>query len=148
MIKNKHLILLLSGLLAFTSTVSATENDPIQVLDPWIREAPPNMTMQGGFLRLKNNGDNPVVIVGSSSPLFKKVEIHRTIIQDGTARMVEQESIKVSPGSEEVFEPGGLHLMMMMPSRAIKKGDLIPINIELENGQIVEFTATVKTGLH
>jgi len=40
-----------------------------------------------GYLTLHNPGDRAVTVVGAESPDFERVEIHRTELRDGVARM-------------------------------------------------------------
>ena len=138
---------LLSACLLLSTSVFAGVPAPLQVIDPWVREAPPGMQVMGAFLKLKNNSDQAVVVIGSHSDSFAKVEIHRTEITDGKARMLHQKEIEIQPGEEKVFEPGGFHLMMMKPVITLNEGAMVNIALELENGETIDFIAPVKKGM-
>ncbi len=145
MISRRQLILLFSGFLCLTGSTAIAEENSIEVIDPWIREAPPGMTMLGGYLSIKNNSDTLVSIVGSSSNHFKKVEIHKTEVStNGISRMVRQERIEIPENRIQVFEPGGLHLMMMQPIRTLAAQDVVDVTFQLENGDEIKFMAIVR----
>ena len=101
--------------------------------DAWVRQPPPGAMATGGFMTLKNPGREPVDVVAARSDIAAWVEIHRTVEQDGVARMVEQEKLTIPPGRELKLEPGGYHLMMMQPAR-ITEGDWVHITIRFGDG--------------
>lgn len=139
-------VILLSACLLLSTSVFAGTPAPLQITDPWVREAPPGMQVMGAFLKLKNTGDQAVVLIGGHSDSFTKVEMHKTEITNGNARMLRQEQIEILPGEEKVFEPGSFHLMMMKPVKMLNEGAMVNITLELENGEHIDFIAPVKKG--
>lgn len=109
----------------------------------WVRQVPPAARMTAGYLRVHNPGPAPLVIVGAESPLFANIEVHGTVMTDGVARMRHQESVAVAPGETVVFEPGGLHLMLMQPKNGIPGSGAIDLSLVLEDGRRLEFSAPV-----
>ena len=138
---------LLSTCLFLSSSVFAGTPASLQVIDPWVREAPPGMQVMGAFLKLKNTSDQAVMLIGSHSDSFAKVEIHKTEITAGKARMLRQKQIEILPGEEKVFEPGSFHLMMMKPEKTLNEGAMVNITLEFESGEQVDFIAPVKKGM-
>jgi len=138
------LFIALWGILSPFSSAYTDESGQVIITDAWVREAPPGAPVMGGYLTMKNIHDEDVVITGSKSSMFKNVEIHKTKIVDGIARMAHQTQLHLQSGSSMKFEPGGLHLMMMMPNGAINKGDIIDITLQLETGEEVQFQAPVQ----
>ena len=110
--------------------------------DAWVREPPPGAMATGGFMTRKNPGRELVDVVAARSDIASWVEIHRTIEQDGVARMVEQEKLAIPPGQELKLEPGGYHLMMMQPAK-IMEGDWAHITIRFGDGAEQTFHAPV-----
>jgi copper(I)-binding protein len=121
---------LLSLFLLFTlaGTVQAQES-PLQIADPWVREAPPTARVLGLFMQLRNAGDEELVIEGASSPLCERVEIHRTVLEEGMARMIAQPELRLAPGETLSLEPGSYHLMLIGPHRALVAGDELEVVI-------------------
>lgn len=116
----------------------------MEVADAWVREAPPNAPMMAGYLTLKNRGHDPAVLVGASSPQFKKVEIHRSRMENGMAHMEKQREVKIPPGGEVRFQPGGYHLMLMHPVRRLRAGDTVRLELVFADGARVRVEAPVR----
>ena len=85
-----------------------------------------------------------MVLTGASSEAFDRVEIHRSYEQDGMMRMDPVEQIELPAGSEFRLEPGGYHLMMMMPREATRPGDQVSLVLEFGDGSRQTLTMTVK----
>jgi periplasmic copper chaperone A len=83
---------------------SQAHESTLQVEDAWVREAPPTARVLGMFMQLHNAGSEELVIQGASSPVCERVEIHRTVIEEGVARMIPQEELRLAPGRDP--EPG------------------------------------------
>ncbi len=116
----------------------------IEIHDAWIKQLPPTVPMRAGYLRLHNSGDTAIVLTGASSEAFQRIEIHRSYEQDGMMRMDPVERIELPAGSEFRLEPGGYHLMMMMPLEPTKPGDLVDLVLEFSDGSRQQLQMTVK----
>lgn len=116
----KHITMIIVGLV-FASMGQAFEFP--QAEDAWVREAPPSVKMLAGYVTLNNQSDETKTLVGAYAPDFGLAEIHQTIEQDGVYRMQEQAELVIAPGAELRMQPKGLHVMLMMPTRALKAGD-------------------------
>src|SRR5690554_3937585 len=84
----------------------------LDVQEAWIAEAPPVARVHAAYMILDNPGDAAVQVVGVSSPNYARVEMHRTVVDEGMARMVRTEAIAVGAGERVVLEPGGMHIML------------------------------------
>lgn len=120
------------------------QESPLQVEDPWVREAPPTARVLGMFLQLHNAGERELVIQGASSPLCERVEIHRTVLEDGVARMIPQPELRLAPGERLSLEPGSYHLMLIAPHRALRADDEVEVLIRYDDGQEQVITAPVR----
>ncbi len=98
-----------------------------QVSQQWLREAPPNAKMLAAYATIKNNSDKNLLITGAFAPDFGMAEIHKTVEIDGMLRMREQKQLALNAQSEVRMEPGGLHIMLMMPQQRFTQGDTVRI---------------------
>ena len=114
---------------ALIFTARAIACDGLVVSDAWVREAPPGASVMAAYATLKNGGTKPIKLEGASGADFGSVEMHRTVMQDGTMRMLAETSLPLPPGASVKFEPGGLHLMLFDPSRALKAGDKTALSL-------------------
>lgn len=136
---------LLRGLAAALLTIAAAcaqAAGRLTVEDAWIRAAPPGAMMLAGYMVLGNAGDAPVVVTAADSDAFGDVSMHRTVEERGVARMRPLERVAVAPGQRVAFAPGGMHLMLMQPKRALRPGDRVTIRLRQVDGTAtpVEFT--------
>ena len=138
MIKHALIIVIL---LAATSLAGADSG--LQVSEPWVREAPPTSRVLAGYLTLVNTGDNTVTVTAISSPDFKNAEIHRTVIEEGVARMLPVKQLEVPAGGQFMLEPGGHHLMLFDPLRTLTAGETVTLIMHMNNGNQLSATAPV-----
>jgi periplasmic copper chaperone A len=98
----------------------------LEVREAWIREAPQGAMMTAGYARLANTTGAVLVLDGASSPLFDSVEIHRSAVVDGMAKML-QEPLSLAPGATAALAPGSWHLMLFEPARGLQAGEKVPV---------------------
>jgi copper(I)-binding protein len=118
--------------------------DPLTVSGAWVREGPPNTAVLAAYMQIGNGGAQDRTLVGAASPQFETVEIHRTEIVDGMARMVPQERLVIPAGGGVTLEPGGLHLMLIQSRQPLSQGDRVSIRLRLDDGTEVPVEAEVR----
>lgn len=119
----------------------------LMVDNAWIREAPPGAASLAGYLTVMNHADSPRTLIGASSPAFGKVMLHRTVMEDGMAKMVHQMAIEIPAGGSLTFAPNDYHLMLMKPKQQLKAGDKVDITLEFRNGDTLQVTHEVRAGM-
>ncbi len=134
------LILTLAG-----TTATAVESGLV-IGEPWVREGPPNARVLAGYMVLRNPTGKIQTVVGASSPAFSSVEMHRTEVEEGVARMREQEQLQIPADGQLALEPGGYHLMLMGAQQSLRAGDTVEIVLELGSGAKLSFPAPVRKG--
>ena len=134
----------LLALFVFAPAFAGTAADDIQVMDPWAREVPPNMTTSAGFLTMKNTGSVEHRLVAAESPWTGMVELHTHINDKGVMRMRPVKDMPVPAGGTTELKPGGLHLMLMKLNRHLKAGDRMPVTLVFEDGSKKEIQAEVR----
>lgn len=134
------LLLLLAQPLA-----SQAHESTLRVEDAWVREAPPTARVLGMFMRLHNAGSEELVILGASSPVCERVEIHRTLIEEGVARMIPQPELRLAPGETLSLEPGSYHLMLIGPHQPARAGDEVPLLILYDDNHVERVIAPVRS---
>ncbi len=122
------------------ATFAGTE---LRISNAWIREAPPGTGVLAGYLSIENEGKAAVTISGISSDDFSAIEIHRTVIENGVARMLSIGQIDIPAGDSFVLEPGGYHLMLFKPARTLASGDRVELLLHVSNGPCLAVTAPV-----
>jgi copper(I)-binding protein len=105
----------------------------VTVERPWSRATPPGAKVGAGFMTLKNAG-NADRVVGASSPVAGRVEMHVTVREGDVMKMREVKGFDVPARGSFELKPGGAHLMLMDLKRALKKGEKVPLTLKLEKG--------------
>ncbi len=125
-------------LLLVAGSIQAADCLP-RIRDGWIRLAPPGMSMSmpmlAGYGRIENPCPGAVAVTGASSAAFGDVSLHRTTVVDGISRMRPVPSLPIAARGVVTFEPGGLHLMLMQPTVALKSGDSVRMVFTLQDGR-------------
>jgi copper(I)-binding protein len=97
------------------------------------------------YLTLSNPGPDDDRLMEARSELCARVELHRTTIQDGRARMEPVlGGVPLPAGSELELAPGGLHLMLMGLDRGLQVGDRVPLELEFEHAPPVVVASEVR----
>lgn len=109
--------------------------EPAATHNAWIRLGPPDAMMLAGYLRIDNPSNQPMRLRSIQSDAFGAIELHRTEVVDGVSRMREVPSLSIAPGGSVVLEPGGMHLMLMQPQRALREGDNVAISFAWDQGE-------------
>jgi len=91
--------------------------------------------MLAGYARIDNACPAEVDIVSASSPGFADASLHETRIDHGISRMRALTVLPVSAHGFVEFAPGGLHLMLMEPTKPLKAGDYVTIDFTLSDGR-------------
>jgi copper(I)-binding protein len=115
----------------------------VSLEQPWTRATPPGAKVGAGFMQLRNAGAADRV-VGASSPVAARVEMHITTREGDVMKMREVKSFEVPAGGSFELKPGGAHLMLVNLKRALKKGEKVPLTLKLEKGGELQAELTVE----
>lgn len=115
----------------------------VRIANARVTEAPPVVEMNAGYFDFDNGTSSPVTLVRVSSPDFSRIELHRSIIKDGVARMIPTGPVTVAANSSMSFRPGGYHLMMFQAVRALHAGDSVLLTFHFTDGADIKVTAKV-----
>lgn len=100
----------------------------------WVRMAP-GMPMGAAFAVIRNACARPVEVVGAESPDFGDVSLHETRIERGVSRMRAVGRMRLEADGSIELKPGGLHVMLMDPRRAVAPGGRTRIDFLLADGR-------------
>ncbi len=116
----------------------------ITLVHPWSRPAPQG---QNGviYLEIRNDGEVDDRLIGVSTPLAEKVELHRSTMEDGIHRMEKVESVAVPAGGTVELAPGGLHVMLVKLKFMLMAEETIPVTFTFEQAGDITATFAVET---
>lgn len=131
--------------LLFSPSVFA---EGIAIENAWIREAPPVSRVQAAYAVFNNTSNNDAVLIAASSRAFKKIEFHKTVLENGLTRMLHQKSVTILNKEHVAFKPEGMHMMLFNPVKPLRSGDKINIMFTFKNGETTAADFIIKKASH
>ena len=117
--------------------------DGIQVTEAWSRPTPPGIDVGVAYFVIDNQGRNDR-LVGVSSPVAKRAELHISQMEGGVMRMKHLEAVEVKSGVPTSFEPSGRHVMLTGLKQPLKEGDAFPLVLSFANAGPVKVQVHVR----
>ena len=124
--KMKVSMLAAIGVLAMQSAWAAN----VSVTDAWARATMPGQKVSGAYMQIASDAD--ARLVGASSPVVPRVEVHEMKMDGDVMRMREVRAIDLPRGKTVSLAPGGYHIMLMNLAKPIAAGDVIPLTLVIE----------------
>jgi len=116
----------------------------LAVSDGWVRAAPAAGN-SAAYMIIRNDGPAPDRLLAALTPAAARVEIHRTEMEGGVARMVHQaEGLEVPAGSTVALEPGGLHVMLMDLVADLEDGQTLLLTLQFEQAGVMTLELPVR----
>lgn len=116
----------------------------LQVVNPWVREAPPVAQSHGAYMELVNNSEQAVEIISVLADDYTMTMLHKTVEKNGLATMEHVDRLVIPPHGSVQLQPGALHIMLMNPKRKLKAGDTVKITLCFDRDHHQEVMAIVK----
>ncbi|HEY1243763.1 MAG TPA: copper chaperone PCu(A)C [Hyphomicrobiaceae bacterium] len=118
---------------------------PIKVEAPWIRATPAGAEVAGGYLKIENAGKEPDRLIGGSTDIAGKFEIHEMKMEGSVMKMRElPKGLEVKPGQSVELKPGSYHLMLADLKRPAKEGDKVKGTLVFEKAGTVAVEYAVR----
>lgn len=113
--------------LAFAAGISAAQ---VKVEGAWARPTVPGQQGGGGFLTLTSPaGDR---LLGGSTPLAQRFELHTMAMKGDVMEMRQVDAIELPAGKPVKLEPGGLHVMFIGLTQPLALGSKVPVTLRFE----------------
>ena len=104
----------------------------IHIVSPWSRALPPTSEHGATYFTLINHGDSADQLLGASSPIAVRAEIHTHTMTDSMMKMRHLEFIDLPPGEEIRFRPGEHHIMLIHLKQQLKEGSRFPLILQFD----------------
>jgi len=143
---NRKAALLAAALALFVGAAEAADYSArdIQIGNPWARATPRGAQVAAGYFTLTNNGSAPDRLVGGSTPVAARFEIHSMVVEDGVAKMRPIEGgLEIKPGETVELKPGSLHAMLIGLSQPLQSGQRVAGTLVFEQAGTVAIEFTV-----
>ncbi|MBO0766818.1 MAG: copper chaperone PCu(A)C [Hyphomicrobiaceae bacterium] len=118
---------------------------PIKVDAPWIRATPAGAEVAAGYLKIENTGNEPDRLIGGSTDIAGKFEVHEMKMEGGVMKMRQlPEGLVLKPGESVELKPGSLHLMLTDLKQPAKDGDKVKGTLMFEKAGKVDIEYAVR----
>lgn len=86
----------------------------IKITQVWVPQPPAGSQVAGGFMTIRNEGDQADTLTGGSAVVAGRLEIHEMAVEGGVMKMRElKPGLVIKPGETVALKPGSYHVMMM-----------------------------------
>jgi copper(I)-binding protein len=111
----------------------------------WTRATPGGAKVGGGYLTIENKGKTEDRLVGGTTAVAAKLEVHQMSMSDGVMKMHPVEGgLAIAPGKTVKLAPGGYHLMLVDLKQPLKQGETVPVTLQFEKAGKVAVSLSVQ----
>jgi copper(I)-binding protein len=104
----------------------------VKVEGAWARPTVAGQQGGGGYMTITSTAADR--IVGGSTPVAQRFELHTMSMKGDVMEMRQVESIELPAGKKVELKPGGLHVMFIGLKEPLKLGSKVPVTLKLEKG--------------
>ncbi len=117
----------------------------LELSGAWARQSFGKAVNSAGFLTIKNTGTSDDMLIGASSTISKKTELH-THIKDGDVMRMRRVKggIKVPKGGYAELKSGGFHVMFIGLKAPLKSGTTFPVTFKFKNAGDITLKMSVQ----
>jgi periplasmic copper chaperone A len=135
---------LLALLLLITASSAWCDGPTVRASHVWIREAPLGVKVLAGYFTLENLTDKPLSLVAVSSPDFDAAMLHQSVVKGGVESMLPVDSLDIPAGGSVELQPGGYHVMLMLPKKNLFTGDMVTLMLTFSDKSELAIMAPVR----
>src|SRR3984957_16760429 len=143
----KKLGIILSGVFALSCSAHAYDYKvgALEIDHPWSRAVPKGATVAAGYVTIKNTGTEPDRLLGGSTPVAGKFEVHEMSMDKGVMKMRPVTGgLEIKPGETVEPKPQSFHIMMMGLKQPIEKGKPFKGSLTFEKAGSVDVDFAVE----
>jgi copper(I)-binding protein len=112
--------------LALLAGACARKPDGIAIRDAWVRLSPVKGEPAAAYFTI-TGGAEGTKLLGLSSPMVRRVELHESMTSGGMARMKPLKDVDFDYQGRIRFEPGGKHAMLLGLDKAVTQGSTLAL---------------------
>ena len=134
--------ILVASLVALSAGAAYADDYKVGTLEidnPWSRAVPKGGKVAVGYMTIKNTGTEPDRLVGGSTPVAGKFEIHQMSMDKGVMTMRPlPDGLEIKPGATVDLKPSSYHLMIMGLKQPIERGKPFKASLTFEKAGPVD----------
>jgi copper(I)-binding protein len=103
----------------------------VEISQAWSRATPAGAPVGVGYVTLTNHGGEADRLIGGSTEIADRIEVHEMSMDNGVMKMRElPDGLEVKPGATAQMKPGGDHLMLVGLKRSLREGERFKAQLE------------------
>ena len=117
----------------------------LKISAPWARATPKGASVGGGYMTITNTGTTPDHLIGGSTAVANRFEVHEMKMDNGVMKMRPVAGgIEIKPGQTVTLEPSGYHVMFVGMKQQLNQGDHFKATLEFAKAGKVDVDFTVE----
>ncbi len=133
------------SLLALPTQAADITAGSLKISGPWARATPKGASVGGGYMTITNTGTATDHLIGGSTTVASRFEVHEMKIDNGIMKMRPVAGgIEIKPGQTVQLNPSGFHVMLIGLKQQLKQGDHFKATLEFEKAGKVDVDFTVE----
>jgi copper(I)-binding protein len=129
----------LAALLAMPAYADDVTVGALKISAPWARATPKGAAVGGGYMAITNTGSAPDRLVGGTTDISNRFELHEMSLDNGVMKMREVgQGVEIKPGEKVEFKPGGYHVMFMGLKQQLVQGQHFKATLQFEKAGKVD----------
>ena len=114
----------------------------VRIEDAWSRATPPGAKVGAGYMKISASVADR--LIGASSPVAARVELHVSEQKGDVMRMRQVKAYDIPVGGVFELSPGGAHLMLVDLKAPLMAGAKVPLTLRFEKAGEVKVELQVR----
>lgn len=132
-------------LLAVSAFAQDYKLGTLEIDHPYARATMPGAPVSGGYMVIRNTGNEADRLIAGSADFAGKVEIHEMKMENDVMKMREVEGgLEIPAGGEVTLKPGGYHVMFMKLGEQLNEGEKRKVTLTFEKAGTIEMDFNVE----
>lgn len=119
----------------------------IEIFHPIIKVVKEDTKVGAGYMKITNNSDKKIELIGIKSEIAQTQEIHEIILQNDIYKMRPlKRKLLIKPGETLEFKPKSYHFMFFNINNNLKDNEMLNANIILSGDLVIPIKFKVVVG--
>lgn len=134
------------SLSAWVAQAADAQVGDLKLTAPWARATPKGAQVGGGYLSITNTGNAADRLIGGSTEVSAKFEVHEMSMSGGVMKMRSLAAgLEIKPGETVELKPGGYHVMFVGLKQPLMQGQPFKATLVFEKAGRVEVSFDVRS---
>jgi len=139
----KYLALFGIAALCALARPGLADDPPIVASDAWAKPTLKGTSTGAVYLMLSNRGSAADHLVGVSTPVADRAELHEDLTENGMMSMNPVPDLPLAPSASTAIEPGRYHIMLIGMKKSVNVGESFPIMLTFATAPPLQVSVAV-----